>query len=77
MNLYNLYFSVGNLMTGRNGHAVALDGNEFLVVGGGGEMNTERCYFKFDQLICLEQTPKLKSFYLYPELFMVEEDYCK
>ena len=56
---------------------MTFDGESFLVIGGGGELNTERCRFRFDELVCEAQSPKLKSFYLYPELFMVERDFCK
>ena len=77
LNKYFTNFLVGKLKTGRNGHAVTFDGQDFLVIGGGGELYTEKCRLKFDELVCESQTPKLKSFYLYPELFMVESDFCK
>ena len=68
----------GQLNTARNYHAaVAIDG-EFLIVGGAGEYDTERCSFhEIDgELTCLDQEPTLLNYFRWPELFLVESNFC-
>lgn len=60
-----------------SGHGVIQANGQFLVIGGMSNQFTERCAFESDQLKCYLQKPLLFSYYLYPELFVVAEDYCQ
>ena len=67
---------VGQLNKGRNGHnAIHLNGY-FLVVGGGGTYNTEKCGYNNDQMVCQSQSPSLTDYAYTPELMIVGDDYC-
>ena len=59
------------------GHGVIQANGQFLVIGGMSNQFTEKCVFERDQLNCYLQKPLLFSYYLYPELFVVAEDYCQ
>ena len=72
-----VWTKVGELNTPRHKHNVVTVENEFLVIGGVGyDMKSERCNYDDDQMICTEQWPELTGYYDYPELFIVNEDYC-
>ena len=71
-----VWAKVGKLNTPRHMHNVATVENELLVIGGLGTMKSERCNYVDAQMICTEQWPELTGYYDYPELFMVNEDYC-
>ena len=67
---------VGQLNEGRRGHnAIHLNGH-FLVVGGEGTKNTEKCKYKNDQMVCYSQSPSLANYAYTPELMIVADDYC-
>ena len=67
---------VGQLNQGRNGHnAIHLNGH-FLVVGGYGSYETEKCEYKNNQMVCHSQSPRLSYNALTPELMTVFDDYC-
>ena len=68
--------NVGKLNEGRRGHnAVYLSGN-FLVVGGHGTKQTEKCKYKNNQMLCQSQSPSLAHYSITPELMAVYDDYC-
>ena len=71
----------GNLVVGRNGHNAIFDGSHIIVVGGyksgGGSAKTEKCTIAEGKVTCVEQDPELVNYAFYPELFLVEEGYCK
>ena len=70
--------NIGNLVTGRQDHGAIFDGSFFLVAGGiSRSYKTERCNFAGSTMICEEQLPELTNYQEYPELLLVEEDYCK
>ena len=70
--------NIGNLMTGRDHHSAIFDGSYFLVVGGlGGSFKTEKCSLVGSSMTCEQQEPELVKYEAYPELFLVDDDYCK
>ena len=71
----------GDLIQGRRGHNVIFDGSDIIVVGGDAGKNVtpknEKCTITGDKVTCVEQDPALKDYALYPELFLVEDGFCK
>ena len=62
------------------------DGSDIIVVGGDnrnidpgshGLMKTEKCTIAEGQMNCVEQDPELENYENYPEIFLVEEGFCK
>ena len=47
-----------------------------MVVGGLNDNPTEKCLLA-DEVECLEQEPILTNYYSYPELFLVDQNYCR
>ena len=71
-----MWSKVGQLNEGRLGHnAIHLNGF-FVVVGGYGTKNTEKCEYKNDQMVCHSQSPSLNNYGWKPELMIVSLDYC-
>ena len=73
---------VGELVQSRRAHNAIFDGENIIVVGGGtggshGAYTTEICSFEGNQVSCTTQEPDLVDFYGFPELYFVEEDFCK
>ena len=71
-----MWSKVGQLNERRNGHNVIHLNGFFVVVGGYGTKNTEKCEFNNDQMICHPQSPSLTDYYGYPELMTVADDFC-
>ena len=67
---------VGQLNEGRWAHNAIHLNDIFLVVGGDGTKNTEKCEYKNNQMVCHSQTPSLTSYAYTPELMTVFDDYC-
>ena len=67
---------VGSLNVGRWGHAVVDRENDFIIVGGGGTISTERCVLENDEMTCEVVEPNLTKFYIYPEAMLVDKDFC-
>ena len=68
----------GDLIQGRCGHNAIFDGSDIIVVGGDvGSVKTEKCTIAEGKVTCVEQDPSLLDYSFYPELFLVEEGYCK
>ena len=75
---------VGDLSSGRRGHAAIFDGTYLIVVGGEADDSeaqsqpaTEVCSIASDGVTCVEQSPSLHGYETYPELFLVQHDFCK
>ena len=74
---------VGDLLSGRRAHAAIFDGTYLIVIGGqvdnsGSQSQpTERCSIDSDGVTCVEQGPSLHGYETYPELFLVQHDFCK
>ena len=71
----------GSLNYGRQGHGSVFDGGQFSVIGGsqfgGGAVKNEVCSLEGSSITCVEQSIALESYTLYPELFLVTQDYVK
>ena len=71
----------GDLTTARYGHGAIFDGDVLIVVGGyngiSDPLKTEKCEFDDEGITCTEQSPSLNGYRFYPELFLVESDFCK
>ena len=71
----------GDLTSGRHSHNAIFDGSDIIVIGGFGgfgvPLNTEKCSIAKDKVTCIEQEPSLLNYKDYPELFLVEENFCK
>ena len=70
----------GDLIVGRQGHNAIFDGSDIIVVGGnigGASTKTEKCTIAEGKVTCVEQDPALEGYSYYPELFLVEDGYCK
>ena len=72
-----IWTKAGELKNPRDEHNVVFDGSNFLVFGGSGTKKTEKCTILNNQMTCTEQTPELTNFSIYPELFLVQIDFCK
>ena len=67
----------GDLQVGRYAHNAVFDGSDIIVVGGSTEHKTEKCSLSDGQVTCVEQAPSLTDYAYYPELFLIEEGFCK
>ena len=67
---------IGDLLYARYGHSAIINGNNILVVGGQGTFSTEIWSMKENELYLHLTEPKLNNYYRYPELFLVDSDYC-
>ena len=67
---------VGTLNQGRNGHAVVVRRTEFIVLGGYGTKDTERCVYDDGKMNCEVVQPILTDFSYYPETMLVNENFC-
>merc|ERR1719285_447850 len=73
----NNWSLAGNLNTARRGHGAIYLDNSFLVVGGEGNLQSEKCDLDRGTVSCTSQEPSLNSYYSYPELYLVSNDYCQ
>ena len=70
--------NIGHLITGRMVHGAIFDGSYFLVIGGFDDYyQTEKCSFSGSTMTCTQQQPDLYRYQMYPELFLVPNDFCK
>ena len=68
---------VGSLNEGRMGHAVVVRSDDFVIVGGYGTRQTERCALQNEmQMLCVSVEPELNSYADYPEAMLVEKNFC-
>ena len=69
----------GQLQMARKAHNAIFDGHYVVVVGGYDvELPTEICSVKDDNTIsCTSQEPNLHGYNHFPELYLVEESFCK
>ena len=72
-----IWTDAGTLVTGRWHHNAIYDGESLIVVGGRGTKKTEVCNLSNGIFFCVEQNPELEYYYVYPELFLVAENFCK
>ena len=70
--------NLGNLVTGRHSHGAIFDGAHFIVIGGYRDAyTTEKCSLSGSTMTCKQQEPELNRYQEYPELFLVQDDFCK
>ena len=67
--------NVGRINQARNGHAVTLVNETFMVVGGFGNYKNEACVLNNDQLNCTQLSSSLFFYAYYPILFSVADNY--
>ena len=68
----------GTLKVARQGHNVMFDGDFLVVLGGSGNLGTEKCHFDTEPpLVCVSQAPQLNGYDSYPEMFLVKDSFCK
>ena len=81
MDLDGQWTEAGKMNQARYGHNVIYNGVFIMVIGGRPEddrqVPTERCSIINGSISCFSQTPELKDYYAYPELFLVPDDFCK
>ena len=70
-----VWSKVGTLNQGRYGHTVVFDGTFFMVIGGSGTENIERCSWKDSSMECTQLESSTRSYYLYPEVFILPDDF--
>ena len=66
----NSWTKLGNLKVARYGHGVIQVDNEFIVVGGRGNLPTESCKLNGQSMKCTTREPQLLNFAYYPELML-------
>ena len=72
----------GALKQGRYDHGAIFDGEKFLIIGGrrnwaDDPINNEVCTLKGSNMTCVKQSTALVNIYIYPQLFLVPEDFGK
>ena len=67
----------GQLISKRFAHGAIFDGSSIIVIGGRYEQKTETCKISNGQVSCKEQSLSLMNCAFYPELYLVDENYCK
>ena len=73
-----VWTKAGELVTsGRYAHNAIFIESSILVVGGHGRFKTEKCTISNKKVICVTQEPELDYYSHYPEIFLVEDDFCK
>ena len=79
LNQNGQWTQAGKLQVGRRAHNAIFDGRYVVVVGGNDiELPTEICSIKDDSTIsCTSQEPNLYGYSHFPELYLVEESFCK
>ena len=66
----------GRINNARFAHGAIVTEDQFLIIGGSREEVTERCYLVDDELNCTLQEPTLTEYRHWPELFLIDDDYC-
>ena len=67
----------GTMNNARSDHNVIYVDSAFLVIGGTGKLSTEKCQLSGNTMSCSTQEPTLDNYTAWPELILVEDDYCQ
>ena len=68
----------GELNYARKGHGAIYNRERIIVAGGSGEKKTESCSVEEDGVVnCTVQAPTLYKYALYPEMYLVDDAFCK
>ena len=70
-----VWSKVGTLIQPRYGHAVVFDGTSFIVIGGNGSKNIERCLWKDSSMECTQLGSSTYDYYTYPEVFILPDEF--
>ena len=68
---------ISQLNEGRFAHNAIRIGEEFLIVDGYDAKSTEKCKYTDGKMVCSAQTPVLRDYVGFPELFAVLDDFCE
>ena len=74
--------NAGDLINARYGHnAIYVPSEGIMVIGGSVKgqpipLKTEICTILGENLFCREQNPALENYLMYPELFIVPDNFC-
>ena len=67
----------GELNQARDSNNVIYDGEYLMVIGGYNQhFSTEKCSLTDGSISCTSQNPVLYDYYVYPELFLISDDFC-
>ena len=68
----------GELNYARDGHGAIYNGERIIVAGGNGNYKTESCSVDENGVVnCIEQAPTLYDYAFYPEMYLVDDAFCK
>ena len=68
----------GELNYARYGHGAIYNGERIIVAGGAGNKKTESCSVDENGIVnCIEQAPTLDDYWAYPEMYLVDDAFCK
>ena len=68
----------GELNYARYGHGAIFNGERIIVAGGNGNYKTESCSVEENGVVnCIEQAPTLYDYAFYPEMYLVDDAFCK
>ena len=68
----------GELNYARYGHGAIYNGERIIVAGGYGNYKTESCSVNENGVVnCIEQAPTLNKYADYPEMYLVDDAFCK
>ena len=68
----------GELNYARDGHGAIYNGERIIVAGGHGNYKTESCSIEENGVVnCIEQAPTLFYYWRYPEMYLVDDAFCK
>ena len=68
----------GELNYARNGHGAIYNGERIIVAGGEVSYKTESCSVNENGVVnCIEQAPILDYYADYPEMYLIDDAFCK
>lgn len=67
----------GELNSAREGHGGIFNGDVFIIAGGDAKYQTEACSIENGEIFCMAQAPVLDRYYVYPEMYLVDDVFCK
>ena len=71
------WVNMGMLNSSRNAHNALWTGSQFMVVGGGGDTAIELCDLINGKISCVDKQPIFSQYRRYPEMFLVDADFCQ
>ena len=74
--LTETWSKVGDLSSGRHGHAAIAYSDYFLMIGGYGNQPTDKCKLSGNKMVCTPTGDRFTDFVYFPEVFLVPEETC-